>query len=156
MIRGFYGAFLPVGNEQFLVISGKHFDLDEIHFPEDGSNLQERLQKWDNDPISSYSSWSSEDDFAAAVIADVAQRLPIVHQMKLIRPVFGTHVYDPSRRDASPDVASVRDKNLIAHECQNGDNIFLAAGHTKLTTIPMSTAHIVNKILVALSQGSHS
>lgn len=47
--------------------------------------------------------------------------------MKLVRPIFGTHVYDPSRRDASPDVASVRDKNLIAHEFQNGHSIFLAA-----------------------------
>lgn len=155
MIRGFYGAFLPVGNEQFLVISGKHFDLDEIHFPEDGSNLQERLQKWDSDPISSYSSWSSEDDFVNAVIDDVAQRLPIVRQMKLVRPIFGTHVYDPSRRDASPDVASVRDKNLIAQETQNGHSVFLAAGHTKLTTIPMSSVHIVGRVLSVLSAGQH-
>ena len=155
MIRGFYGAFLPVWDDKFLVISGKHFDLDEIHFPQGGNNLSEKLQQWDNDPISSYSSWASEDDFAAAVIDDVTQRLPIVRQMKLVRPIFGTHVYDPSRRDASPDVASVRDKNLIAHEFQNGHSIFLAAWHTKLTTIPMSTVHIVNRILMTLSGGKH-
>lgn len=155
MIRGFYGAFLPVGDDKFLVISGKHFDLDEIHFPEDGNNLQEKLQQWNDAPISTYTQWSSEDEFACAVIADVAERLPIVRQMKLVRPIFGTHVYDPSRRDASPDVASVRDKNLITHEHQNGSNIFVAAGHTKLTTIPMSSVHIVNRVLAVLSGNQH-
>lgn len=133
------------------MISGRHFDLDEIHFPEDGQNLENKLNEWNLAPISSYSSWTSEDAFVSAVIDDVAQRLPIVRRMELVRPVFGTHVYDPSRKDATVDVASVRDKNLIAHEYVCGENITLLAGHTKLTTIPMASVHIANRILTTLS-----
>ncbi len=127
MIRGFYGALLPVGNDQFLVISGRHFDLDEIHFPGDGQDLEQKLHQWDTAPIDTYSSWSSEEQFATAVIDDVAERLPIVRKMRLIRPIFGTHVYDPSRKDAAVDVASVRDKNLIAHEFVQKDAVALLA-----------------------------
>ncbi len=149
MIRGYYGALLPVWDGFFLAVSWKEFDLDGVKPWISFMEMQAKITQWNTQPIWDYSNnkYINEEDYIEKCLQDLEKFFPFVRNMKVCGAKFGTHIYHESREWASPNTASKRDETPIIHEHTYAqDRGVLVAGHTKLTTIPIIIFVIIQRI----------